>query len=328
MRLLRRLTSAETTHISSERQAVDRLEFPEWRQKPGFYMAGTESPARWLYRRETTRGAGRKYLLQSQIDLVRKTETIRVPGKVPDAQHPFETDLASVPFVVGWLIPTDGIATEPAVFHDAMIGGTNGVDYLWTGTGDIPAFQADRIFREELQRAGVWRIRTWLMWSAVALRTLIKPRNQSKPARVRAAALALMLSAAGLVATREWLILLGFRNRRWLHPDSWAWHTSVLSAIAVIAVSAVMTGLLLTVLFPQRGRRPLAAGLIAGGATTVIFLPTALVTLTWAAYHLLDWVATTRKVSPAGTDVDVSVWVPTAPGSAPSGPPRLEHGRS
>ena len=80
-----------------------------------------------------------------------------------------DTDLASVPFFLTWLVPRYGRHTFAALLHD----------YLQDPSvpGGIPAAEADRVFREAMADTHVPLLLRWLMWTAVSLRTRIKTKG-------------------------------------------------------------------------------------------------------------------------------------------------------
>lgn len=78
----------------------------------------------------------------------------------------FETDLASVPSVFTWLVPKSGLFLPAAVLHDALI---EPGQYIGPR---IDRMEADRIFRAAMIGLGTGKVRAWLMWSAVMVRTM------------------------------------------------------------------------------------------------------------------------------------------------------------
>jgi hypothetical protein len=74
-----------------------------------------------------------------------------------------QTDLASVPGPLLWLVPRYGVHTPAALLHDRLIGGE--------ATSGISDWAADRYFRFMLRSLGVLFWKRWVMWTAVALRT-------------------------------------------------------------------------------------------------------------------------------------------------------------
>lgn len=74
-----------------------------------------------------------------------------------------ETDLASVPWFMWWLVATYGNHTRAVLLHDAL--------YVDEGPPPVPRPTADRLLltalREPGQKTGVFR--HWLMWAAVSV---------------------------------------------------------------------------------------------------------------------------------------------------------------
>lgn len=172
------------------------------------------------------------------------TGTLTVPA---DAEHPFRTDLASVPQWLTWLFPRYGKYTKAAVLHDYLCQNFRDVTVERVGSDDIrlqDRSDADEVFRVVMAELGVPWARRWLMWSAVNWATLITsvwPGRRSKPVRrwlgrvvllvglvdlvlvVRAgfvsdfgvAAVVVLASAAAFVAMVAGFVALG-RWDRWL----------------------------------------------------------------------------------------------------------------
>ena len=88
----------------------------------------------------------------------RLLEGLRYVGKYEPFLVPagFETDFASVPRLLTWLVPTAGLYTRAAVLHD----------YLCRKEG-FPRNDADGIFRRVLGESGVPTVRRYVMWAAV-----------------------------------------------------------------------------------------------------------------------------------------------------------------
>jgi hypothetical protein len=78
------------------------------------------------------------------------------------------TDVASVPTFLGWFARRQGDHTPAALLHDQLIT---------SDPGTLPPEQrlapvdANLLFREALTRSGNPTVKTWLMWTAVTLRT-------------------------------------------------------------------------------------------------------------------------------------------------------------
>ncbi len=80
----------------------------------------------------------------------------------------FETDFATVPRLVVWLVPRFGRYTRAAILHDWLC--TVGIV-----TGAVTSRQADGLFRRALRESGVPVLRRWLMWCGVRWGALDDP---------------------------------------------------------------------------------------------------------------------------------------------------------
>jgi hypothetical protein len=83
----------------------------------------------------------------------------------------FDTDFASVPRVVVWLIPRFGRYTLPAILHDWLV--SEGLRQRLVTPRD-----ADGIFRRSMRELGVPVVRRWLMWTGVRWGALVDPRRR------------------------------------------------------------------------------------------------------------------------------------------------------
>jgi Protein of unknown function (DUF1353) len=70
----------------------------------------------------------------------------------------FQTDFASVPRPLVWLLPRYGAYTKSAILHD----------FLCT-TAVVSRADADGLFRRSMRELGVPFVRRWMMWAAVRL---------------------------------------------------------------------------------------------------------------------------------------------------------------
>ena len=113
----------------------------------------------------------------------------------------FETDFATVPRAVVWLIPRFGRYTLPAILHDWLI--TEGLRQRVVSPRD-----ADGIFRRSMRELGVPVVRRWLMWTGVRWGALFTPRR--RPGWVHSAPGVLVISvlAAPVVVPPGLVILL------------------------------------------------------------------------------------------------------------------------
>jgi hypothetical protein len=83
----------------------------------------------------------------------------------------FETDFASVPFFLTWLVPRYGRYTKAAVLHD----------HLWRlcREGRFKWADADGILRRAMRELEVPFLRRWLMWGAVRLASIFGHHDYS-----------------------------------------------------------------------------------------------------------------------------------------------------
>ena len=77
----------------------------------------------------------------------------------------FETDLASVPPIMRWMVNSYGAHTPAAHIHDKLIP-----DSPIPGNHQAEV-EADRYFRHMMAEVGVPFVTRWIMWAGVALRT-------------------------------------------------------------------------------------------------------------------------------------------------------------
>ena len=88
------------------------------------------------------------------------TSDLKYAGKKDSFVVPcgFETNFASVPRPLTWLVPASGVYSKAAVLHDWLCGEPT-----------ISRYDADGIFRRSMRELGVSDLRRYVMWSAVRL---------------------------------------------------------------------------------------------------------------------------------------------------------------
>ena len=131
----------------------------------------------------------------------------------------FETDFASVPRALVWLIPRYGRYTKAAILHD----------YLWR-TGVVPRVDANGLFRRVMRELGVPALRRWMMWAAVGLGSVVKdPGGELRPGwrhvtgLVLVALPATVFVAVPFVVVTVWLGL-DFLVESAALPIAWVWN--------------------------------------------------------------------------------------------------------
>ena len=127
--------------------------------------------------------------------------------RVPPLDVDFDTDGASVPQLLTWLVPKSGRHLPAAILHDALVR-----------DDAIDRFEADRRFRDAMGDLGVGFIRRWLMWTAVGIETI--RRRGTFALRAGALATAVVVAVFGTAATvnllsgRTWVPWMG--DRHWV----------------------------------------------------------------------------------------------------------------
>lgn len=124
-----------------------------------------------------------------------------------------ETDFASVPKQLRWLVPKYGVYNKAAVLHDHLC--------KLAEKDEFDRSDADGIFRRSMRELGVGYIRRWVMWAAVRLGGKLRGADWKEAARVILIALPVavvavpgMIVAQVLIWTYQLLELLVYAVRR------------------------------------------------------------------------------------------------------------------
>lgn len=188
---------------------------------------------------------------------------------VPPATEPdWVTDLASVPQLLTWLVPTSGKHLPAALVHDALV--------------DDPAIDrhlADELFRDGMGDLEVGFIRRWLMWTAVTLETIRRRGDLATRLRtIGSLVLIVLLGAAATVNLATDVSILP-----WMGSEDGVGGFFVEAAfgLAGAVVIPIVLGLLLWA--PVR-----TAGVIAGVSIAVLFHAMLLVAGVYGFYRLLE----------------------------------------
>jgi Protein of unknown function (DUF1353) len=188
-----------------------------------------------------------------------KAGELRVPASI---DKPFETDLASVPRWLTWLLPRYGKYTKAAVLHDYLCQNFRAARVVaafpdaQSADADTALLldlkdrsDADEVFRLAMGELGVPWARRWVMWSAVnwaTIATSIWPGRRSKTALrwigrliiLGAVCAAIVLVTAGAVDS-----LLGdSRSWRWLRVTGLVIGASTTAAACVAVAGYIAQG--------------------------------------------------------------------------------------
>lgn len=211
---------------------------------------------------------------------------------VPDDLDTFETDFASVPTLLTWLVPRTGAHLPAALLHDGLVGRRDYVATELPDTDPIDRVGADLVFRRAMRDSYIPLIRRWLVWSAVTLGTIwhgSKSWTRRVHLRYLIAALGSLTIVAGLgvIATLDLFDVVA-----WL-PWMGAGRGFLLELVGGLA-GAIVIPLLLGLTW---GRFAIA-GAVTGIALAVLLHVTALLLGVTALYQVAERVA--RRTPVAG----------------------------
>lgn len=204
------------------------------------------------------------------------------PFGVPADPERFTTDLASVPWMFGWLVPRSGDFLPAAVLHDGLV-----VPGAHLGPV-VDRTEADRVFRTAMIALGTGRVRAWLMWSAATLGTMWQSRSVLR--RALLVGLLGTVAVLGVVATLDlvdvWDVLPWMGDR----PLRAELVGGALGALVIPSVLALSWG------------REAPAGVIASVALAFLLHVTAVIVLLYAGYRVLERLVS-GPAGPAGVRV-------------------------
>ena len=206
------------------------------------------------------------------------TFKLREPFKYVDKGRRFDvpeedvSDLASVPGFLTWLVPRYGRHTLAALLHDHLQA------HLVRTEDDLPndlecvtSEQADTMFREALHYSWVPFIRRWVMWGAVALRTVFKG------------------GFLGMTAVVLWIVFFGMLGLSWpigliyaIVSENAGWTIPLL-----LAGAAILLPLILCWIWTRRWR----LGLVSGLALAFVPFPCLFAIAVGGLYFLVEWIA-------------------------------------
>ncbi|MDZ5621688.1 DUF1353 domain-containing protein [Nocardioides bizhenqiangii] len=211
---------------------------------------------------------------------------------VPADLDSFETDFASVPTLLTWLVPRTGTHLPAALIHDGLVGGS---DYVATryppGTDPIDRVGADLVFRRAMRDSYIPLIRRWLVWSAVTLGTIwdgSESWSRRRHLRYLVAALGslLVVAALGVAATLDLFDVVAWLP--WMGAD----RGFLLELVGGLA-GAVVIPLLLGVTWGRFA----VAGVVTGIALAVLLHVTFLLLGLTAFYQVAERVARRTPVA-------------------------------
>lgn len=212
---------------------------------------------------------------------------------VPADLDAFETDFASVPALLTWLVPKTGAHLPAALIHDGLVGGK---DYVATGyppeADPIDRVAADLVFRRAMRDSYIPLIRRWLVWSAVSLGTIWNgsaswSRAQHLRYRITAFGSLAIIAVLGVVATLDLLDVVAWLP--WMGADR-GFVLELFGGLAGAIVFPLLLGL-------TWGRFAIA-GAVTGIALAVLLHVTVLLLALTGLYRVAEWMA--RRTPVAG----------------------------
>lgn len=209
------------------------------------------------------------------------------PFIVPADPVTFRTDLASIPWFFGWLVPGLGTHLPAVLLHDGLVVGLREGK---THQGpDVDREEADRILRDAMASLGTPVIRRWLMWTAVIMATAVstlRPRWYWPPVVIGT-----LLAVAGLGTLATLDVVDAWDVLPWMGDRPWT------TELLLGAAFAVLVPLVLSVLW----RRLWVAGAFAGITLALLLHVTAAVFVVYGVYWLAETVVSgaAERASPS-----------------------------
>ena len=203
---------------------------------------------------------------------------------VPRDKDLFVTDLASIPQLLTWLVPKDGTHTPAAYLHDALVRPGSPPAYEWRGSGRQleDRFEADIVFRNAMRSLGVSFARSWMMWAAVSLTTLLKSAGRWWW-RLVIGVVCVVFGLGGIVQLLDLADVHVATGIRWELPwmSDRPWHLELRNALLVDSAAIVVS----LVLWARRWQ----VGLVMAPAALLLGFPLLLCAVAYAIYLLLEF---------------------------------------
>lgn len=143
------------------------------------------------------------WYLEHELIYYGKDDTIVVPAG-------YETDFASVPRIITWMVPKYGKYTMAAILHDYLCDAMNSRGYAEIRSKPsstsrefdvISSRDVDGLFRRIMREQGVPVLQRWIMWAGVRVGALLN--HKRRPGVLRD----LPLTALILLATAPFALI-------------------------------------------------------------------------------------------------------------------------
>ncbi|MFJ3670491.1 DUF1353 domain-containing protein [Streptomyces sp. NPDC090106] len=205
---------------------------------------------------------------------------------VPRETASFRTDLTSVPAFLTWLVPKTGEHLPATLLHDGLHHPAGVPEYTSTEGHVVRRAEADRVLRDAMADAGTALIRRWLIWSAVAMVTMLEGKGTGWPTWLRwRYRLTVGLTLLAILVLGTWATLDLFDTLpSWLGPLWWMgdrpwWAELVGGLSAALVLSSAWSA--------TWGRFWKAGAVVAISLTVLLHVTAALLAIT-AAYQFME----------------------------------------
>lgn len=205
---------------------------------------------------------------------------------VPGETGTFHTDLTSVPAFLTWLVPKTGEHLPATLLHDGLSHPEGAPEYISTDHKVLSRVDADRVLRDALADAGTALIRRWLIWSAVAMATMVscEGTNWSTWLKWRYR-LIVGLTGLGILVLGTWATIdlfdveISWLGNLWWMGDRPYWQELVGGLTAAIVFAVVWS---------VTWGRFWKAGAVVGVSLAVLLHVTAALLLITAIYQVME----------------------------------------
>ncbi|MFF4274096.1 DUF1353 domain-containing protein [Streptomyces sp. NPDC001536] len=205
---------------------------------------------------------------------------------VPRETGTFHTDLTSVPAFLTWLVPKTGDHLPATLLHDGLSHPKDVPEYTSTDGKVVWRAEADRVLRDALADAGTALIRRWLIWSAVAMATMLRGEGTNWPTWLKwRYRLIVGVTGLGILVLGTWATLDLFDVEiSWLGGLWWMgnrpWWVELVGGLTAAIVFSVV--------WSVTWGRFWRAGAVVGVSLAVLLHVTAALLLISAGYQVME----------------------------------------
>lgn len=216
---------------------------------------------------------------------------------VPADLETWPTDLTSVPAWFTWLVPKTGAHLPAALIHDGLIWDPKKETQSYVCDHEINRVDANRVMRDAMRDTGTGRARRWLVWAALAAKTMVDGRGTGWSRALHLRYAATVVLTVGLIAYLGYCATGDLFDREpWL-SISLPWMGNRLYAdgdapFLVELVGGLSGAVIVPLLLGPLWGRFIRAGWVTGIAFAVLIHVTAAVALVSLGYQLTERLVT------------------------------------